>query len=155
MIKELGFHLLNPPIMWRNNLRAAYLTFNLVYHSRTKHIDIDFYFVRTESLPRFYMFNYIAAKTRWLISSPSRLGLTGFSFYDRVSVCLTPYSTCGDVLNEARYSSHYDLQGSHLSKFKKHLQYSAATNFILCILFFVIYSATILWAYILYQKTCN
>lgn len=46
LIKELGFHLTTPPVLWYDNLGANYLTSNPMYHSHTKHMDIDFHFVR-------------------------------------------------------------------------------------------------------------
>jgi hypothetical protein len=46
LLKELGVLQQRTPIIWCDNLGATYLTANPVFHARTKHIEIDFYFVR-------------------------------------------------------------------------------------------------------------
>ena len=46
LLAELGIHpQTQPPILWCDNLGAEALALNPVYHSWTKHIDIDVYFI--------------------------------------------------------------------------------------------------------------
>jgi histone deacetylase 1/2 len=48
LLKELAVHQQRAPILWCDNLGATYLSANPVFHARTKHIEIDFHFVREQ-----------------------------------------------------------------------------------------------------------
>lgn len=45
-LKELGVSNLEPPVLYNDNRSAQMLASNTVFHSRTKHIDIRYHFVR-------------------------------------------------------------------------------------------------------------
>ena len=46
MLKELGIYCSPTPCLWCDNLDATHLLVNPVFHARTKHIEIDYHFVR-------------------------------------------------------------------------------------------------------------
>jgi hypothetical protein len=62
ILHELGLPSQHSPILWCDNIGATYLTSNPIFHARTKHIEIDFHFVRDQVCNKELMFQFISSK---------------------------------------------------------------------------------------------
>jgi histone deacetylase 1/2 len=75
VLNDLGVPFVHSPILWCDNIGATYLTSNPIFHARTKHIEIDFHYVRDQvmrgqliSMPmlsqnRFHLSDFILCET--------------------------------------------------------------------------------------------
>lgn len=61
LLKELGIATTSPTL-WCDNLGAIYLTANPVFHARTKHIEIDYHFVRERVAGKELQVRFISSK---------------------------------------------------------------------------------------------
>jgi histone deacetylase 1/2 len=62
LLRELGVRLKERPCLWCDNLGATYMSANLVFHARTKHIEIDFHFVRERVAARRLSIRFVSSK---------------------------------------------------------------------------------------------
>ena len=59
LLKDLGLYLRTPPIIWCDNISAIHLAVNPIFHARTKHIEVDYHYVREQVVRRALDIRYI------------------------------------------------------------------------------------------------
>ena len=62
VLKELGIKVNEVPCLWCDNMGATYLSANPIFHARTKHIEIDFHFVRERVAQKMLDLRFISTK---------------------------------------------------------------------------------------------
>lgn len=62
LLQELGVESPRAAKLWCDNLGAKYLSANPIFHARTKHIEVDFHFVRERVARKLLEIAYISTK---------------------------------------------------------------------------------------------
>ncbi|XP_019171360.1 PREDICTED: uncharacterized protein LOC109166917 [Ipomoea nil] len=62
LLRELGLDSSAPPTLWCDNLGATYLRANPVFHARTKHVEVDYHFVRDKVSSGEFQVHFVSTK---------------------------------------------------------------------------------------------
>ena len=60
LLRDFGLFLPHPPLLWCDNVSALAIATNPVFHACTKHIEVDYRFVREKVLRRDVMLKFIS-----------------------------------------------------------------------------------------------
>jgi hypothetical protein len=106
---ELQLPLLSPPTLWCDNSGALALASNPVFHARTKHIEVDFHFIREKVTNKDIQLRYLSTLDQ--LADIFTKGLLANRFcllWDKLRVC-APISLQGGVKTVAEhYAEHHD-----------------------------------------------
>jgi hypothetical protein len=64
LLMELGVHAPRAATLWCDNIGAKYLSSNPVFHARTKHIEVDYDFVRERVAMKLLNIEYVSTKVQ-------------------------------------------------------------------------------------------
>jgi Reverse transcriptase (RNA-dependent DNA polymerase) len=78
LIHELGFDVPSP-VLWCDNLGATFLAANLIFHARTKHIELDFHFMREKVAAGTIQVRFICSKNQLVDVLTKPLSVTRFN----------------------------------------------------------------------------
>jgi histone deacetylase 1/2 len=83
LLRELGVSQSCPLVLWCDNIGATYLSSNPVFHARTKHIEVDFHFVREWVTQKLLQIKFISSKYQFADIFMKPLPLPMFEGYRR------------------------------------------------------------------------
>ncbi|KAJ4727992.1 Retrovirus-related Pol polyprotein from transposon TNT 1-94 [Melia azedarach] len=97
LLLELHLPIISPPIVWCDNLSAASLAQNPVFHSRTKHIELDVHYVRDQVLAKALEVRYVPSSEQVADGLTKPLPFSSFVYFrDKLHVLPRPMSLRGD-----------------------------------------------------------
>ena len=98
VLKDLGVFLSTPPKLWCDNVSALAIASNLVFHARTKHVEVDYHFVREGVLCRDLQVKYITTGDQLVDIFTKSLSIARFGFLlSKILVSIDPMVLRGDV----------------------------------------------------------
>ena len=98
LLLDLQITLPVAPNIWCDNIGAIALASNPVFHARTKHIEIDYHFIREKVLNGDIQVRHVSTKDQLADIFMKGQSASRFIFFrDKLSVCVLPNSLRGGV----------------------------------------------------------
>jgi hypothetical protein len=101
LMAELQLSCTAPPILYCDNVGATYLASNPMFHARTKHVEIDFHFVRDRIISRNLTVQFLSSADQLADIMTKPLSISRFlNIRSKLTVIKSP-ATCGGLLEDA------------------------------------------------------
>ncbi|CAL2270230.1 unnamed protein product [Prunus armeniaca] len=112
LFRDIGLYLANPPTLWCDNQSAMALASNPVFHARTKHIEVDYHFIRELVLLGYVRLKFVSSSYQLADIFTKSLSTARFQFLcSKLSVCPAPFSLRG-----ADRGTTENILATHLSQ---------------------------------------
>jgi hypothetical protein len=116
LFQEIQIPLPISPIIWCDNVSALSLATNPVYHARTKHIEVDYHFIREKVLNKDITISFISTSDQ--IADVFTKGLSSARFLflkSKLKVIPSPLCLRGDVKHTTSSSPIADVPAAAIS----------------------------------------
>jgi len=98
LFRAFQVHLPAPPKSWCDNMGAIALALNPIYHARTKHVEVDYHFIREKVLHKDITISYISTHDQHVDIFTKGLTSARFLFLrDKLMIVAPPISLRGAV----------------------------------------------------------
>ena len=104
ILKDLGVFLSIPPMLWCDNVSILALASNPIFHARTKHIEVDYHYIREKVLAKDLKVNFINSLDQLANIFTNALSSPRFLNLAHKMMGVPPLSLRGDV--KAHATSH-------------------------------------------------
>jgi Reverse transcriptase (RNA-dependent DNA polymerase) len=100
LLKELQLPISSPPILWCDNIGATFLAANPMFHARTKHMEIDYHFIRERVLTNSLQVKFICSRDQLADLLTKPLSTPRFLLIrDKLTLVAPPFA-CGGANNK-------------------------------------------------------
>ena len=98
LIKELRIFLSHIPVIWCDNVSAITLFANPIFHSRTKHLEVDYHFTREKVLCKQLQIGFVSGRNNFTDIFTKSLPAPLFCVHrSKLLVDSSPINLRGDV----------------------------------------------------------
>jgi hypothetical protein len=129
LLKDIHVFLSTTPTIWCDNVSALALASNRIYHARTKHIEVDYHFVREKVLNQDVLLRFISTDDQVADVFTKGLGSARFVYLRlKLMVIPSPISLRGGVRDNPAAQRLLAVGDNTGSKLVAHHVHSAASR---------------------------
>ena len=109
ILKDLRIPMACPPILYCDNLSALHMTVNPVFHARSKHIELDYHFVRERVAQGQLITQYISTANQIADLFTKPISTASLNYF-RTKLCLQPQHSLREGISNTLHISNKNYE---------------------------------------------